>query len=124
LRTLTTAFAAPLSAPFLSCASVIEAGRTSTAAASVAVTSLLMISPLPPWMAAAAILGRLRFPGEGTPMKHIAVAVLLFAVTTACMAQTPPEWAYPVNPPGFKPRADDGTPRRVEGSNASYTLTQ
>src|SRR5712672_68161 len=57
-------------------------------------------------------------------MKHTAVAVLLFAVTTACMAQTPPEWAYPVNPPGFKPRADDGTPRRIEGSNATYTLTQ
>src|SRR5437762_1382135 len=57
-------------------------------------------------------------------MKHIAAAVLLFAVTTPCMAQTPPEWAYPVNPPGFKPRADDGTPRRVEGSNATYTLTQ
>ena len=57
-------------------------------------------------------------------MKHIAAAVLLFAVTTPCMAQTPPEWAYPVNPPGFKPRADDGMPRRVEGSNATYTLTQ
>src|SRR5204862_2005732 len=29
-----------------------------------------------------------------------------------------------VNPPGFKPRADDGAARRVEGSNGSYTLTQ
>src|SRR5256714_1671565 len=57
-------------------------------------------------------------------MKHIAAAVLLFAVTTPCLAQTPPEWAYPVNPPGFKPKPDDGTPRRVRSSTATYTLTQ
>ena len=57
-------------------------------------------------------------------MKRITVAALVFAAAGSCIAQTPPEWAYPVNPPGFKPRADDGTPRRVEGSNATYTLTQ
>src|SRR2546430_4913151 len=62
-------------------------------------------------------------------MKQTGIARLLLAATLSaaggwCMAQTPPEWAYPVNPPGFKPRADDGTPRRVEGSNATYTLTQ
>jgi cytochrome c553 len=39
-------------------------------------------------------------------------------------AVDPPAWAYPVNPPGFKPRADDGQPRRVPGSTAGYTVTQ
>src|SRR3989449_11538731 len=39
-------------------------------------------------------------------------------------ADSPPDWAYPVNPPGFKPKPDDGTPRHVPGSNASFTLTQ
>ena len=57
-------------------------------------------------------------------MKRVAVAALVFAAAGSCIAQTPPEWAYPANPPGFKPRADDGTPRRVEGSDATYTLTQ
>ena len=35
-----------------------------------------------------------------------------------------PLWAYPTNPPGFKPKPDDGVPRRVPGSSASYTVTQ
>ncbi|MBX9776184.1 MAG: c-type cytochrome [Xanthobacteraceae bacterium] len=38
--------------------------------------------------------------------------------------ETPPAWAYPVNPPGFKPPPDDGTVRQVPGSKAGYTLTQ
>ena len=52
---------------------------------------------------------------------------LLAVIATACFAQGaegPPEWAYPVNPPGFKPLPDDGTIRRVPGSTAGYTLTQ
>jgi cytochrome c553 len=57
-------------------------------------------------------------------MKRVAVAGLLLAAIGLCGAQTPPEWAYPANPPGFKPRPDDGTPRRVDGSSATYTLTQ
>ena len=52
------------------------------------------------------------------------LALTLSAVAPLCPAQSPPDWAYPVNPPGFKPRPDDGTPRRVPGSGASYTLTQ
>ena len=60
-------------------------------------------------------------------MKRIAIGALLLW-SGMCAAQSdgmrPPEWAYPVNPAGFKPKADDGTPRRVAGSNASYTLTQ
>jgi cytochrome c553 len=38
--------------------------------------------------------------------------------------EPPPPWAYPANPPGFKPSPDDGTVRRVPGSSAGYTLTQ
>src|SRR6266404_439038 len=52
------------------------------------------------------------------------VGLALSVAVNLCAAQTPPEWAYPVNPPGFKPRPDDGTPRHVPESNASYTLTQ
>ncbi len=36
----------------------------------------------------------------------------------------PPAWAYPVNPPDFKPPADDGKPRHVPNSAASYTVPQ
>ena len=54
--------------------------------------------------------------------------VLAFACVLAAGAvqgaDSPPDWAYPVNPPGFKPKPDDGAPRHVPGSNASFTLTQ
>ena len=42
----------------------------------------------------------------------------------ACAAEGPPEWAYPVNPPNLVPPPDDGVPRRVPGSTATYTVTQ
>jgi len=48
----------------------------------------------------------------------------VLAAGAACGADNPPDWAYPVNPPGFKPKPDDGSPRRVAGSGATYTLTQ
>jgi len=58
-------------------------------------------------------------------MKRLALGLVLGAASWLCNAQMPPpEWAYPKNPPGFKPKPDDGTLRRVEGSSASYTLTQ
>jgi len=50
--------------------------------------------------------------------------VSAFAFTPALSADGPPEWAYPINPPGLKPAPDDGVPRRVPGSNATFTLTQ
>src|SRR5882672_1410691 len=52
------------------------------------------------------------------------VFAAVFAAGAAGAAENPPDWAYPVNPPGFKPKPDDGTLRRVEGSTASFTLTQ
>src|SRR5258706_139865 len=39
-------------------------------------------------------------------------------------ADGPPAWAYPITPPDFKPAPDDGVPRRVPNSSATYTLTQ
>lgn len=43
---------------------------------------------------------------------------------TAQSTDAPPDWAYPMNPPGFKAAPDDGTLRRVPGSSATYTLSQ
>ena len=64
-------------------------------------------------------------------LRHLvpaAVAGLAIAALGSVVSHTaaadPPAWAYPVNPPDFKPRVDDGTPRRVPDSTAAYTVTQ
>jgi cytochrome c553 len=36
----------------------------------------------------------------------------------------PPAWAYPVNPPDFKPPPDDGTLKHVPDSTAAYNVGQ
>jgi len=54
----------------------------------------------------------------------LALAFALAAGTSAQSEEGPPAWAYPVNPPGLKPPPDDGIPRRVPGSSATFTLTQ
>jgi mono/diheme cytochrome c family protein len=46
------------------------------------------------------------------------------AATPTFSAEKPPAWAYPVNPPDFKPRPEDGILRRVPGSNATYSVSQ
>ena len=61
--------------------------------------------------------------------KSAAVVAMLFAAMFASphaahAADSPPVWAYLMNPPDFKPAPDDGVPRRVPGSAATYTLTQ
>lgn len=59
-----------------------------------------------------------------------AAAVALFclsaatAVPQAIAQDSPPAWAYPVNPPDFKPAPDDGTLRRVPDSTLTLTLPQ
>ena len=53
-----------------------------------------------------------------------ALASVLAAGVPAHSAEGPPAWAYPVNPPDFKPTPDDGAIRRVAGSTATYTLPQ
>jgi cytochrome c553 len=55
------------------------------------------------------------------------VLSLMAGLSTAIPVQSqepPPAWAFPVNPPDFKPAPDDGTLRRVPDSTATYTLTQ
>ena len=56
-----------------------------------------------------------------------AITAIVLSTAHAVHAQHPegtPLWAYPTNPPGFKPSPDDGVARRVPGSEASYTLPQ
>lgn len=55
---------------------------------------------------------------------HLLLLALPFCAASAANDAEPPAWAYPVNPPGFKPAADDGGPRRVPGSTATYSLSQ
>jgi cytochrome c553 len=53
--------------------------------------------------------------------------VLAFGLTSESSAvanDVPPAWAYPDVPPGVKPVPDDGKPRHVPDSDASFTLTQ
>jgi hypothetical protein len=50
-------------------------------------------------------------------------AAAVLAATPAESQESPPAWAYPVNPPDLKLPPDEGTIRRVPGSNAGYTLT-
>jgi cytochrome c553 len=52
------------------------------------------------------------------------LASVLLGVSAPCAAVELPAWAYPVNPPEFKPTPDDGSVRRVPGSSAGFTLTQ
>ena len=59
--------------------------------------------------------------------KSIAIFAFAFAFVAglpAYAAEGPPEWAYPVNPPDFKPPEEDGVLRRVPGSTATYSVTQ
>ncbi len=52
------------------------------------------------------------------------LCALSIAAAPARCEDSPPAWAYPVNPPDFKPPPDDGKPRQVPGSVASYTVPQ
>ena len=54
----------------------------------------------------------------------LASASVFVAGMPAHSAEGPPVWAYPVNPPDFKLPPDDGVPRRVPDSTATYTLSQ
>jgi cytochrome c553 len=56
--------------------------------------------------------------------RSIVAVVCLAVLPAAVRAQEPPAWAFPVNPPDFAPRADDGRVRRVPDSTAGYTVTQ
>jgi cytochrome c553 len=49
---------------------------------------------------------------------------LTFAPLSANAEETPPAWAYVVNPPDFKLSPDDGKPRQVPGSDVTYYVPQ
>ena len=52
------------------------------------------------------------------------LASSLILVAPTSVAIDLPAWAYPVNPPDFKPAADDGSIRRVPDSEGGLTLSQ
>lgn len=54
----------------------------------------------------------------------LSLASVISAATLTSGAEEPPAWAYPVNPPEFKPRTEDGILRQVPGSNATYSVSQ
>jgi len=72
--------------------------------------------------------------GEYTVIKLIRPHVLLAVVAplvsmlgsgpSAHGAEGPPSWAYPVNPPDFTLRPDDGKLRHVLDSTVAYTVAQ
>jgi cytochrome c553 len=61
---------------------------------------------------------------------HLAAAILSLSAMIfaspfpARAADGPPEWAYQITPPSFKAPPDDGVPRHVPNSSATYTVTQ
>lgn len=65
-------------------------------------------------------------------MRHVILAAALFLSTfisksaepAAPSDDTPPPWAFAVNPPDFKPPVDDGSLRQVPNSSLALTLTQ
>ena len=54
----------------------------------------------------------------------ILIAVYGIGFATPVLAIDLPAWAYPFNPPGYKPTPDDGVLRRVPGSVVIYPLSQ
>ena len=78
---------------------------------------------------------RVRTSNGGKHDKHATTAIMMVGLGGAFIAclttavpvasqEVPPAWAYVANPPDFKVSPDDGTIRRIPGSNAGYTLTQ
>ncbi len=54
----------------------------------------------------------------------VAAASLILPASSAQADDAPPAWAYVVNPPDFKLTPDDGKPRSVPGSTATYMVAQ
>jgi cytochrome c553 len=64
------------------------------------------------------------FHARATLVLCLAATSVFGAEASAPDADTPPAWAYPVNPPDFKPAIDDGRLRHVPGSTQAHTLSQ
>lgn len=56
--------------------------------------------------------------------KLILCAVASFLAAPLFAQEGPPQWAYPINPPGVTPPADDGAQRSVPGSKITMTRSQ
>jgi cytochrome c553 len=61
---------------------------------------------------------------KATPVFSIVLAAVFASPLPALGVDGPPEWAYPMTPPDSKPAPDDGMPRHVPNSSATYTLAQ
>ena len=62
-----------------------------------------------------------------TAIDDISLAVIAMAAGTPAQERLPPEpptWAYPVNPPDFKPAPDDGKLKHVPGQRGRHSLGQ
>src|SRR6476646_1969296 len=64
------------------------------------------------------------FPSTMLSAALLSAMTALACPSIALSAEDSPSWAYPVNPPDFKPSPDDGSIRHVPGSTAGYTLAQ
>ncbi|KJC34817.1 c-type cytochrome [Bradyrhizobium sp. LTSP857] len=53
-----------------------------------------------------------------------ALAILCTCFAAARAEEPTPAWAYPINPPDFKPSPDDDQPRQVPGSSLTYRTAQ
>ncbi|HYM36472.1 MAG TPA: c-type cytochrome [Steroidobacteraceae bacterium] len=58
--------------------------------------------------------------------RSLCIFLVVFSIADSALAQTQstPPWAYPVLAPGYQVPPDDGIPKQVPGSKASFTLTQ
>ena len=71
----------------------------------------------------------MRTTASGNRVGNLSIVLLSATATLAFLpmalaAEDSPGWAYPVNPPDFKPTPDDGSTRRVPDSTAGYTAAQ
>jgi cytochrome c553 len=63
-------------------------------------------------------------PMKPAPLRLFLASIALAGAVAAEPADTPPPWAFVVNPPGLVPAPDEGSRHRVPGSERAFTLTQ
>jgi cytochrome c553 len=68
--------------------------------------------------------GHRRSQGRDRVWAPLLIALTMMICTGAYPQEAPPPWAYPVNPPGTKLPADDGSLRHVPDSASAFTFTQ
>ena len=53
--------------------------------------------------------------------KLICASILVLLPVGGMAADAPPDWAYPVAPPGYQPPPDNGQPKHIQGSALAFT---